>query len=284
MCRWLAYSGTPVLLDTILYQPAHSLIDQSLHARMGVETTNGDGFGVGWYDTSPHTSTPAVFRDVGPAWSNRNLREIADHVESPLFFAHIRATTGTAVQQTNCHPFRHGRWMWMHNGAIADFHRMRRDLALVVDPELFLDMEGSTDSEMMFYLALTFGLEEDPPGAVARMAGLVERVGREHGVEFPLQMTVAVTEGQRLWVFRYSSQGASRSLYFSTDVETLRSLHPDLTFLRGVSDDTRLVVSEPLGDLPGAWNQVPESSYGVVQPGGDELHSFAPSPEPVLSP
>jgi predicted glutamine amidotransferase len=283
MCRWLAYSGTPVLLDTILYRPAHSLIDQSLHARMGVETTNGDGFGVGWYDTSPHTHAPAIFRDIGPAWSNRNLREIADHVESPLFFAHIRATTGTAVQQTNCHPFRHGRWMWMHNGAIAEFHRMRRDLALVVDPELFLDMEGSTDSEMMFYLALTFGLEEDPPGAVARMAGLVERVGREHGVEFPLQMTVAVTEGQRLWAFRYSSQGASRSLYYSTDVETLRSLHPDLTFLREVSDDTRLVVSEPLGDLPGAWNEVPESSYGVVQPGGDELLPFAPSPEPVLS-
>jgi glutamine amidotransferase len=273
-----------VLLDTILYRPAHSLIDQSLHARMGVETTNGDGFGVGWYDTSPHTRGPAIFRDIGPAWSNRNLREIADHVESPLFFAHIRATTGTAVQQTNCHPFRHGRWMWMHNGAIAEFHRMRRDLALVVDPELFLDMEGSTDSEMMFYLALTFGLEEDPPGAVARMAGLVERVGREHGVEFPLQMTVAVTEGQRLWAFRYSSQGASRSLYYSTDVETLRSLHPDLTFLREVSDDTRLVVSEPLGDLPGAWNEVPESSYGVVQPGGDELLPFTPSPEHVLSP
>ncbi|WP_055717194.1 class II glutamine amidotransferase [Streptomyces torulosus] len=284
MCRWLAYSGTPVLLDTILYRPQHSLIDQSLHSRMGVETTNGDGFGVGWYDSSSRTHTPAVFRDIGPAWSNRNLREIADHVESPLFFAHIRATTGTAVQQTNCHPFRHGRWMWMHNGAIAEFHRMRRDLALVVDPELFLDMEGSTDSEMMFYLALTFGLEEDPPGAVARMAGLVERVGREHGVEFPLQMTLAVTEGQRLWAFRYSSQGASRSLYYSTDVETLRSLHPDLTFLREVSDDTRLVVSEPLGDLPGAWNKVPESSYGVVQPGSDELLPFAPSPEPVLSP
>ncbi|GAB2910097.1 class II glutamine amidotransferase [Streptomyces heilongjiangensis] len=278
MCRWLAYSGTPVLLDTILYRPAHSLIDQSLHARMGVETTNGDGFGVGWYDVSRRTSTPAVFRDVGPAWSNRNLREIADHVESPLFFAHIRATTGTAVQQTNCHPFRHGRWMWMHNGAIAEFHRMRRDLALAVDPELFLDMEGSTDSEMMFYLALTFGLEQDPPGAVARMAGLVERIGREHGVEFPLQMTVAVTEGQRVWAFRYSSQGTSRTLYHSTDVDTLRSLHPDVAFLREISDDTRLVVSEPLGDLPGAWREVPESSYGVIRPGADELLPFAPQP------
>jgi len=274
MCRWLAYSGTPILLDTILYKPQHSLIDQSLHSRLGVETTNGDGFGVGWY--APDVEEPAIFRDIGPAWSNRNLRELSDHVRSSLFFAHIRATTGTAVQQTNCHPFRHGRWLWMHNGAINEFHQMRRDLALAVDPRLFLEMEGSTDSEMMFFLALTLGLEEDPPGAVARMAGLVERTGREHGVEFPLQMTVAVSDGQRLWAFRYSSREQSRSLFYSTAVQTLRELHPDLAFLREVSDETRLIVSEPLGDLPGAWNEVPEGSYGVVEPGVNELHTFTP--------
>ncbi|MET9255492.1 class II glutamine amidotransferase [Streptomyces sp. NPDC003717] len=274
MCRWLAYSGTPVLLETILYEPEHSLIDQSLHAKMGVETTNGDGFGVGWFGAE--TDTPAVVRETGPAWSNRNLREIAGHVRSPLFFAHIRASTGSAVQQTNCHPFRHGRWMWMHNGAIDGFDRIRRDLALAVDPGLFLDIEGSTDSEMMFFLALTLGLEHDPPGAVARMAGLVEEIGHEHGIAHPLQMTVAVTEGHRLWAFRYSSQGASRSLYYSTRVETLRALHPRTTFLRGVSDGTRLIVSEPLGDLPGAWHEVPESSYGIVEPGGDALLPFTP--------
>jgi len=277
MCRWLAYSGTPLLLDTILYRPAHSLIDQSLHSRLGVETTNGDGFGVGWY-SEEGIDTPALLKDIGPAWNNRNLREIADHVRSPMFFAHIRASTGTAVQQTNCHPFRHGRWMWMHNGAIAGFHLMRRDLSLLVDPELFSDIEGTTDSEMMFYLAVTFGLDEDPPGAVARMVGVVERSGHQHGVEFPVQMTIAVADGERLWAFRYSSQGASRSLFYSTRVDTLRELHPDLGFLREVSDDTRLIVSEPLGDLPGAWNEVPESSYGVVAAGMDEMHRFVPEP------
>lgn len=164
-------------------QAAHSLIDQSLHSKLGVETTNGDGFGVGWY--SEDNSTPALLRDVGPAWNNRNLREVADHVRSPLFFAHIRASTGTAVQQSNCHPFRHGRWMFMHNGAIAGFHLMRRDLTLLVDPALYADIEGTTDSEVMFFLALTFGLDQDPPTAVARMAGVVERVGRDHGVESP---------------------------------------------------------------------------------------------------
>ncbi|MEU9559653.1 class II glutamine amidotransferase [Streptomyces fumanus] len=274
MCRWLAYSGSPILLENMIYKPAHSLIDQSLHAKMGVETTNGDGFGVGWYGSAK--DTPAIVREIGPAWSNRNLREIAGHVRSHLFFAHIRASTGSAVQQTNCHPFRYGRWMWMHNGAIAEYPRLRRDLVMAVDPELFLHIEGSTDSEVMFYLALTFGLEQDPPTAVARMAGLVEEVGRAHGVEYPLQMTVATTDGESVWAFRYSTQKASRSLFYSTRVETLRSLHPDLAFLREASDSTRLIVSEPLGNLPGVWNEVPESTYGVVHPSGGERWSFTP--------
>ncbi|SED42939.1 class II glutamine amidotransferase [Streptomyces sp. TLI_105] len=275
MCRWLAYRGTPVLLDSLLYRPDHSLIDQSLHSKLGVETTNGDGFGVGWY--SAYSDTPALLRDVGPAWNNRNLRELADHVRSPLFFAHIRASTGAAVQQSNCHPFRHGRWMFMHNGAIAGFSRVRRDLALLVDPALYSDIEGTTDSEVMFYLALTFGLDRDPPAAVAAMAAVVERVGREHGMEFPLQMTLALTDGERLWAFRYSSAHASRSLFYSKRVEALRRLHPDVSFFRDVSEETRLIVSEPLGDLPGAWKEVPENSYGVVQPGDDELHRFVPA-------
>ncbi|NBM17006.1 class II glutamine amidotransferase [Streptomyces sp. GC420] len=276
MCRWLAYSGTPVSLETILYKPEHSLIDQSLHSRMGVETTNGDGFGVGWYTDT--VDTPAVVRETGPAWNNRNLKEIAGHVRSPLFFAHIRASTGTAIQQTNSHPFRHGRWMWMHNGAIADFHLLRRDLCMEIDPVLFDSMEGSTDSEVMFLLALTHGLDQDPPGAVARMAGRVEQLGRERGIEFPLQMTIAVTNGSRTWAFRYSSEHASRSLFLSSDVDTLRKLHPDVAFLQEVSEETRLVVSEPLGSLPGAWREMPESTYAVVQPGRDELLSFAPQP------
>jgi predicted glutamine amidotransferase len=274
MCRWLAYSGSPILLEELLYKPEHSLIDQSLHARLGVDTTNGDGFGVGWY--GPDTETPAVFRSIEPAWNDRNLREVASHVESPIFLAHIRASTGTAVQQTNCHPFRHGRWLWVHNGLVHDFERVKRELALEVDESLYSYMEGSTDSEMLFYLALTFGLEEDPPGAIERMVGLVEETGRRNGTEHPIQMTIGTTDGKSVWAFRYSSERKSRSLYYSTDVRALRALHPDRPRLQEVSEETRIIVSEPLVDLPGAWNEVPESSYGVVQDGEDELHPFQP--------
>jgi len=273
MCRWLAYSGSPLLIADLLYKPQHSLIDQSLHSKLGAETTNGDGFGIGWYGVG---EAPGVFYSVEPAWNDRNLREITEHIESSLVFAHIRASTGTPVQQTNCHPFRHGRWLWMHNGSIAEFPRLRRDLVLAVDPSLYPLIEGSTDSEAFFFLALTFGLEHDPPAAVAAAVGLIEEVGRSHGVEHPMQMTVATTDGVRIWAFRYSSQRASRSLFYSTSVPALRALHPELEVLEGLSDESRLVVSEPLRDLPGAWNEVPESSYGIVQEGQDELYPFTP--------
>jgi predicted glutamine amidotransferase len=282
MCRWLAYSGSPVLLEELLLKPKYSLIDQSLHSRLGATTTNGDGFGVGWYGEG---ETPAVFRSMEPAWNDRNLLELAKHVRSPLVFAHIRASTGTAVQQTNCHPFRHGRWLWMHNGLIRDFHRVKRELRFAVDPELYGEIEGSTDSETFFYLALTLGLEDDPPRAVQDAVGVIEATGRRHGVEHPIQMSVATTNGESVWAFRYSSEGRSRSLYFSTDLRTLKMLYPDDTRLQGLDDESRLVVSEPLGSLVGAWNEVPESSYGVIQPGRDELHTFTPSQagEKVLS-
>jgi predicted glutamine amidotransferase len=274
MCRWLAYSGSPILLEELLYKPTHSLIDQSLHARLGVETTNGDGFGVGWYDAN--TDMPAVFRSIEPAWNDRNLREVASHVASPLFLAHIRASTGTPVQQTNCHPFRYGRWLWVHNGLVRDFVHLKRELVLAVDESLFSFIEGSTDSELLFYLALTLGLEDDPPGAVERMVGLVEEVGRRHGTEHPLQMTIATTDGKTVWAFRYSSEGKSRSLYFSTDMRAVREMYPERPRLQEVSDETRIIVSEPLVDLAGAWNEVPESSYGVVREGEDELRPFRP--------
>jgi glutamine amidotransferase len=281
MCRWLAYSGSPLRIEALLYRPEHSLIVQSLHSQLGAETTNGDGFGLGWYGVA---ETPGLFRSTEPAWNDRNLRELAAQVDSPLMFAHVRASSGTPVQQTNCHPFRHGRRLFMHNGAIREFHRVKRDLVLAVDPSLYASIEGSTDSEVFFYLALSLGLEDDPPAAVGAAVGLIEEVGRRQGVDHPIQMTVATTDGVRVWAFRYSSERQSRSLFYSTKVEALRELYPELEILRGVSDESRLIVSEPLRDLPGAWNPVPESSYGIVQEGDDELHAFTPRlPTPPVS-
>src|SRR5215831_253517 len=273
MCRWLAYTGTPVVLRELLYRPKHSLIDQSLHSQLGVETTNGDGFGVGWYGEG---KIPAVYKSIEPAWNDRNLRELASAIRAGIVFAHIRSSTGTPVQQTNCHPFRHDNWLWMHNGSIARFQDVKREIMLAVDSSLYADVEGSTDSEAFFFLALTFGLKSDPPAAVERAVGFIERLGHDRRIEHPIQMTVAVSDGQKVWVFRHSSERHSRSLFYSTKLATLRAQYPDNPAFHGLSDETRLVVSEPLGDLAGVWNEVPESSYGVIQQGHDELKAFTP--------
>lgn len=275
MCRWNAYFGEPLLIDELLYRTKHGLIDESLHSRMGAETTNGDGFGLGWY-TADSRDFPARYRSVNPAWNDANLRDLAAHIESPLFLAHIRAAVGSPVQQTNCHPFRHERWLFVHNGLLGGFHEMHRDLLLAVDPSLFEGIAGSADSELLFYLALTFGLEEDPLGAIERAIGLVERTGEAHGIEHPFQGTVGVSNGEQLWAVRYSSEHRSRTLFVSQDVRAVRALHPDNPRLQELSDETRLIVSEPLADLSGAWLEVPESTALVVRSDSHEQLPFRP--------
>jgi glutamine amidotransferase len=274
MCRWLAYTGSPLLLAHALYSPAHSFIDQSMHAQLGAEPTNGDGFGVGWYDEAPQ---PGVFRSIEPAWNDHNLRELAGHISSGHFFAHVRAAIGSAVQQTNCHPFRHRNWLWMHNGFIEELSAVKRDLVLAVDESLYTEISGQTDSEVLFMLSLTFGLEDDPVAAVANAISLVEDVGLRRGAKFPFQGTIATTDGQRIWTFRYSSEGKSRTLFHSNDVATLRKLYPNREILQELSDDAHLVVSEPIGDLPGAWSEVPEGSCCIVGAGENRLEPFAPA-------
>jgi predicted glutamine amidotransferase len=282
MCRWNAYFGQPLIIDELLFQTQHGLIDQSLHSRMGVETTNGDGFGLGWYGDLG--GDPCRYRTVTPAWSDVNLRDMAAHIASPLWLAHIRATTGTPVQQTNCHPFQHGRWLFVHNGVIAGFHVMRRELLLAVDPALFDGIEGSTDSEVLFHLALTFGLEDDPLGGLERAVGLVEATGRAHGIEHPVQMTIGISNGERLWAVRYSTEGRSRTLFISQEASALRALGHER--LERLGDEDRAIVSEPLGDLEGVWLEVPESTAVIVQRGADEQRPFRPhyEPEPVPTP
>jgi predicted glutamine amidotransferase len=273
MCRWLAYSGAPILMEEVLYGGTNSLVDQSLHSRLGAEPTNGDGFGVGWYGTP---DTPGVYRSVEPAWNDENLRELAGHISSPLFFTHIRAAIGSSVQQTNCHPFRHDRWLFMHNGYINEFAKIKRDLILTVDPSLYPEIRGQSDTEVLFFLALTFGLQEDPPAAVEQAIGLVEDIAERYGIPHPFQGTVATTDGQSIWAFRYSSERKSRSLFYTTDIPTLRKLYPNRELFQEVSDNARLIVSEPLGDVAGVWNEVPESSWGVVGPDGEEIRPFRP--------
>jgi predicted glutamine amidotransferase len=126
VCRWLAYFGDPIRPEELLYEPRRSLIEQSRRSGPDAGIANADGFGLGWYGLS---DTPGLFRSSLPAWGDQNLRELSAQIRSPLFLAHVRAASaGMPVQQTNCHPFRHGKWLFVHNGFIADWPHLRREL------------------------------------------------------------------------------------------------------------------------------------------------------------
>ena len=265
MCRWMGWLGQPILVEELLFKTQHGIVDQSLHSRMGAEPTNGDGFGLGWYGAG---AGPGVYHSVAPAWGDANLRELAAHIEAPLFLAHVRAAIGSPIQATNCHPFRKGRWLFVHNGFIADFHLLRRDLMLAIDPAQFADVQGSTDTEVVFHLALTLGLESDPISALERTVGVIEATARERGVEAPVQATFGVSDGTRLWAVRYASEGTARSLFASADIDALKHLHPEIERLQTFKEGDRVIVSEPFADLPGAWQEIPQGSAVCVQPGG----------------
>jgi glutamine amidotransferase len=277
----MAWLGQPVLIEELVFKTKHGIVDQSLHARMGAEPTNGDGFGLGWYGAG---AGPGLYRSVSPAWSDDNLRELAAHIESPLFLVHVRAAIGSPVQEANCHPFRYGKWLFVHNGFIADFHLLRRDLMLAIDPERFADVRGTTDTEVVFQLALTLGLEQDPHGAIERTVGMIEQAARERGLEPGVQASFGVSDGESLWAVRYATSGTPRSLFASCDVDSVRALHPDNPRLQRLSEDDRMIVSEPVSDLPGLWQEIPPSTAVTVRHGGTlEERPFVPSAQEVTT-
>ena len=273
MCRWLGYFGSPIEPRELLYEPERSLIEQSRRHAPDMPVPNGDGFGLGWFG---RRDVPALFHSATPAWGDRNLHTLAAEISSPLFLAHVRAATGTPVQETNCHPFAYGRWLFVHNGYVDGYDELRRDMLLAVRPDLFRGIKGTTDSELMFHLALTFGLQEDPVGGLERMAGFVESLGAEAGIAEPLQMTVGVANGERLWAARYASGPVVNTLYYSADVESLRELYPTNERLAHFTADARAVVSEPLTELPGLWHEVPAGSALVVDKGKVDQLPFRP--------
>ena len=280
MCRWLAYTGEPLQPATLILDAQHSVVAMSQNSPLGAETVNGDGFGFGWYPPGTGGTDasapghPFVFRSIEPAWNDQNLREISRAVLSPLFFAHVRAAAGPPIQQTNCHPFRHDEWLFMHNGAISGFGLIKRDLAFAVDPALYPLIQGTTDSEVLFHLALTYGLADDPIAGVGAAIRRVEELGHAAGVQFPMQGTIAVSNGKTLWAFRYSTQGRSRSLFHSADIPTLRAMYPDVERLSLFGDHAQVVVSEPLNDLPGTFREVGESTVAVLDPDGYHHRPF----------
>lgn len=244
----------------LIVNPKDNLIHQSLHASSMRTPTNGDGNGLGWYTKQPY---PGLFHSIRPAWNDNNLIDLTSHIESHLFMAHIRASSLATIQETNCHPFRYKEWLFLHNGQIAQFGLLRQTLIAKIDPEIFKNVQGSTDSEIMFHLALTYGLEKDVPGAIRKMVQVVETVAKEKGIDQAIWMTLGISDGKSLWGFRYGSDGLGPTLFISPDLKDLYHLNPEMKGKLG--DFAACLVSEPIGNFQERWKPIPENSMVVIE-------------------
>ena len=254
MCRFLAYTGKPVFLDTLLIEPASSLVSQSLAAREAKTQVNGDGCGVGWYGPRPE---PGLYRGILPAWSDANLASLCHQVEASMFLAHVRSATSGEVSMANCHPFAAGRHLFMHNGQIGGYDRIRRSVEAMIPDDLYARRRGNGDSEAIFLASLGHGLDADPVAAIARTLALCLRIMHANGIEQPLRFTAILADGERLHAIRWASDDHPPSLYWRR-LET------------GIA-----IASEPFGDTDDIWQTVPARSVMTATAGDAAFHDFA---------
>ncbi len=282
MCRFVLYLGPPLTLGNLVTEPSNSLIYQSYQSHERAEPLNGDGFGIAWY-VPELSDEPAVFRSISPAWSNRNLRELARVTRSGCILAHVRAATQDAtVSEANCHPFTRGRFAFMHNGDVGGFQRIRRKLLDKLSDEAFGVIEGTTDSEHVFALFLDHHRAASSPDPAERMAAALRAtiadvlaLVRGAGITEPSYLNIAVTDGCCAVVARYTSdpRGRAESLHVTSGRRytctggVCRMVHPP------GEHSAAIVSSEPLSDDP-EWETVPVNHLVVI--GGDRTVRIAP--------
>jgi glutamine amidotransferase len=244
MCRWIAYRGEIIPLERYVIAPSHSLVVQSMKALESAGSTNGDGFGLGWYG---EREEPGLYREVRPAWSDDNLRHLCRHIQSTLFFAHVRASTGTPTTRPNCHPFTHGKWMFMHNGQIGDWSLIRRRVEALIPDSIYGSRAGTTDSEAVFLSILGANTDDDPVGATERTLSTITGMVRDSGTKEPVRFTAAISDGKTLYAIRYANDDASNSLYYRE------------------TGDSVVIVSEPLDMERAFWKPVPPNRVIVAR-------------------
>jgi glutamine amidotransferase len=247
VCRFVAYLGPPAYLDELVCASERSLVHQSRFAEEAKVSTNGDGFGIGWYGERPQ---PALYREVTPAWSDENLLSLARTVRSSLFFAHVRAATGTPTARANCHPFAFGKYLFMHNGQIGGYAQLKRRLESRLPDAHYAARAGVTDSELLFLLTLA-QIEQGAsvPEAVAAVFAQTRALMRAAGISAPLRFAAALADGQAVYAFRLSSDAKPPTLY---------------TQRRGAAV---VIASEPL-DEDASWQPVAPGSVVTAQADG----------------
>ncbi|MBX2969270.1 MAG: class II glutamine amidotransferase [Cyclobacteriaceae bacterium] len=272
MCRLMAYKGTSILLDELLYKPKNSLINQSINARELEEPLNGDGFGVGWY--SHHIShEPATFVSLNPAWSNRNLRNLAPKIQSDCMLAHVRAASVGEVSEANCHPFQYRELLMAHNGGVENFGRIKRDIRAQLSDELYNWIKGQTDSEHIFSLLVNrLNTEHREFSADAVTDAFeytfhhVKSLMKKHGIHEEAYLNMVVTNGHFIVATRFVTDDKAEPLTLYHSEGSRYVVEDGVSRMEAPKDDDEavLVVSEKLTD-DSHWTMIPKNHFVIVE-------------------
>src|SRR5688572_22329707 len=274
MCRLLAYMGSPLVIDQLLYQPKNSLVNQSINAKELEEPLNGDGFGIGWYVPELHEE-PVTFVSVNPAWSNRNLRNLAPKVRTDCFVAHVRAASVGEVSESNCHPFQHKNLLMMHNGGVENFSTIKRKIREPLSDEIYNWIKGQTDSEHIFAYLInylyanhkTIGPNTIIDAFEHTFTGL-KKMMSDNGIHEPAYLNMVITNGSFIVGTRYvtSPNEDPLTLYHSEGSRYVVEDGISQMVAPEDNDHAVLVVSEKLTDAKD-WTLIPANHFVVVDSG-----------------
>ena len=272
MCRLLAYLGTPIIADKLLYQPKNSLVNQSINAREIEEPLNGDGFGIGWYVPEVHHE-PCTFVSVNPAWSNRNLRNLAPKIQTECLIAHVRAASVGEVSESNCHPFQYRNLLMMHNGGVENFSRIKRKIREPLSDELYNWIKGQTDSEHLFafllnhlFSATTASVTpEAVMEAFEKTFSDLKQLMKENAIAEPAYLNMLVTNGSFFVGTRYTTHPGEEPLTLYHSEGGRYVVEDGISFMVAPKDDDQavLIVSEKLTE-EAHWTAVPANHFVVV--------------------
>jgi predicted glutamine amidotransferase len=268
----MAYKGTPIVIDKLLYQPKNSLINQSFHAREIEEPLNGDGFGVGWYAPEINDE-PITFVSVNPAWNNRNLRNLAPRIRTECMVAHVRAASVGDVSESNCHPFQYKNLLMAHNGGVENFGLIKRQIREPLNDEMYNWIKGQTDSEHIFAFLLNYLFQHHKvisPDAVAdafeHTFSFVKKLMVECGVKEEAYLNMVITNGLFFVGTRYVTDPKEEPLTLYHSEGSRYVVEDGITRMFAPEDDDQavLVVSEKLTDDPN-WTMIPKNHLVIVE-------------------
>jgi glutamine amidotransferase len=276
MCRLMMYMGTPIIIDKLLYQPKNSLVNQSINAKEIEEPLNGDGFGIGWY-VPELNNEPVNFVSVHPAWSNRNLRNLAPKIRTECFIAHVRAASVGEVSESNCHPFQYKNILMAHNGGVENFSKIKRKLREPLSDELYNWIKGQTDSEHIFAYLLNELFKNHktvtPDAVVDSFENTfrdLKKMMNDAGIKEEAYLNMVFTNGLFIVGTRYVTDPTQEPLTLYHSEGTRYVVEDGITHMMAPEDDDHavLVVSERLSDDKN-WTLIPPNHFVIVENSGN---------------